>query len=122
MKKKTKKLRGHKTLGHGGMKRGRGKGEKGGTGYAGAGKHKAASLKRRWGKHGFKRHVPLQSKKTINIRDLNTFEGDVNLTELGYAKLLGSGHLHKPMKVTVKKATSKAIEKIKTAGGEIITE
>ncbi|HDN51182.1 MAG TPA: 50S ribosomal protein L15 [Thermoplasmatales archaeon] len=121
MKEKTKKLRGHKTDGHGGMKRGRGKGERGGTGRAGAGKHKRVSLKAQWGRHGFHRHALTRSKKTINVEDLNSFEGEVNLGELGYEKLLGSGYVKKPLKVTVKEATPRAVEKITAAGGEVIT-
>lgn len=32
-------------------------------------------------------------QKTINVEDLNSFEGEVNLGELGYEKLLGSGYV-----------------------------
>jgi large subunit ribosomal protein L15 len=121
MRPKTKKYRGHKTMGRGGMKRGRGHGEHGGAGKAGAGKHKRASYKEKWGRHGFKRHVSASAKKTLNVQDLSAFDGEVNLTELGYDKLLGSGFIDKPLKVTVTEATAKAVEKIAAAGGEVIT-
>lgn len=121
MKEKTKKLRGHKTDGHGGMKRGRSRGERGGAGRAGAGKHKRVSLKAQWGRHGFYHHAPARRKKTINVEDLNAFDGEINLGELGYDKLLGSGYVNKPLKVTVKEATPRAIEKITAAGGEVLT-
>jgi len=119
MRDKTKKYRGHKTMGYGGMKRHRGKGHKGGKGRAGAGKHK--HLKHEWGRRGFIRHGVKREIKTINVEDLNRFEGEVNLTEMGYDKLLGSGSLNKPLKVVVKEATERAMEKIKEAGGEVIT-
>ncbi|HHH77647.1 MAG TPA: 50S ribosomal protein L15, partial [Thermoplasmatales archaeon] len=38
-----------------------------------------------------------------------------------YDKLLGSGSLNKPLKIVVKEATERAVEKVKEAGGEIIT-
>lgn len=121
MRKKTKKLRGHKTMGRGGMKKGRGKGEKGGRGFAGAGKHKKVSLKGRWGRYGFKRHNVIKEKKTINVGELNKFEGEVNLKEMGYDKLLGAGYVNKPLNVIVDEATKKAVEKIESAGGKVIT-
>ncbi|HEC88693.1 MAG TPA: 50S ribosomal protein L15 [Thermoplasmata archaeon] len=120
MRDKTKKMRGHKTMGRGGMKRGRGKGEKGGKGFAGAGKHKKVSLKARWGRHGFKRHGVSKAKKTINVGELNKFEGEVNLKEMGYEKLLGAGYVNKPLSVIVKEATQRAVEKIESAGGKVI--
>ena len=118
MKNKTKKLRGHKTDGHGGMKRGRGKGERGGTGSAGAGKHKRTSLKKNWGSYGFHRYTQKQDKKIINVAALNDYEGEINLKEMGYYKLLGAGTITKPLKVIIPKASSKAINKITEAGGE----
>jgi large subunit ribosomal protein L15 len=121
MRDKTKKFRGHKTMGRGGMKRGRGKGEKGGKGDAGAGKHKSVSLKKRWGRHGFRKHPIKEKKLMINVAELNKFSKEVNLSELGYKKLLGSGFVDKPIKVTVKEATSKAIKKVEEAGGKVIT-
>jgi large subunit ribosomal protein L15 len=40
---------------------------------------------------------------------------------LGYTKLLGTGKVTKPLKVKVAACSSSAAEKIKEAGGEIIT-
>ena len=118
MRKRTKKFRGSKTHGHGFKKKARGAGNKGGTGFAGA-KHK--HLKWRWGRHGFTRHGVVREKKTINLEELNRFDGDeINLNELGYDKLLGSGFINRAIKVYVKEASEKAIEKIKNAGGEVI--
>ncbi len=44
----------------------------------------------------------------------------INLDNLGIDKLLGKGDINKKMKIMVKKASSKAIEKIKAKGGEVI--
>jgi large subunit ribosomal protein L15 len=50
-------------------------------------------------------------------------EGDeINLTEMGYHKLLGSGLVTRKIKVNVPVATERAVEKITAAGGEVITE
>jgi len=46
----------------------------------------------------------------------------IDLTQLGYSKLLGGGDVTKAIDVKVYVATSKAIEKIENAGGSIITE
>jgi len=118
MRRKTKKMRGSKTCGYGSKKKHRGKGHKGGHGFAGGCKHK--HLEWRFGRHGFTRHGVKRIKKTINVEELNQFEGEVNLIELGYDKLLGSGFINKPLKVIVKEATEKAIEKIAAAGGEVV--
>ncbi len=119
MKQKTKKYRGLRTFGKGSRKKGRGAGNRGGVGFAGAGKHK--HLKSRWGMHGFTRHAVINEKKVINVEELKKFERDeINLNELGYQKLLGSGNIDKAVKVYVKEASSKAVEKVKKAGGEVI--
>ncbi len=49
-------------------------------------------------------------------------EGDVysiDLSVLGYSKLLGSGRVDKAIRVTVAKVTPKAAEKIEAAGGSV---
>jgi len=120
MRRKTKKMRGSKTCGWGSKKKHRGKGHKGGHGFAGGCKHK--HLEWRFGRHGFTRHGRKLEKKIINVEELNKFEGDeINLTELGYDKLLGAVFINRAIKVIVKEATPKAIEKIKAVGGEVIT-
>ncbi|MFO7968472.1 MAG: uL15m family ribosomal protein [Archaeoglobaceae archaeon] len=43
----------------------------------------------------------------------------IDLTELGYEKLLGKGRLSKPVNVKVDKATEKALGKIEEAGGQL---
>ncbi len=44
---------------------------------------------------------------------------EINLTDLGYGKLLGSGVVQGAWQVTVNAATPRAVEKIESAGGKI---
>ena len=44
----------------------------------------------------------------------------INLDAIGIEKLLGSGDINKKVKIYVRKASKKAIEKIKAKGGEVI--
>lgn len=121
MRERTKKYRGSFTHGRGSKKKGRGKGEKGGKGLAGGGKHK--HLEYRYGKKGFVRHGMRKEKKVINVGEIAHFEGgEINLKKLGYEKLLGAGVINKKVKVVVSSATEKAVEKIKSAGGEVVTD
>ncbi|WP_457548747.1 uL15m family ribosomal protein [Archaeoglobus sp.] len=46
----------------------------------------------------------------------------VDLAQLGYTKLLGSGIVTKKIEVKVESATPKAVEKIESVGGKVITE
>ncbi|MET1124729.1 MAG: uL15 family ribosomal protein [Archaeoglobaceae archaeon] len=79
----------------------------------------------------------LKSRPDINVSDLDAIidrlvslglaekDGDVykvDLTALGYTKLLGAGNVSKKMEVRVFEATPKALEKIEAAGGRVITE
>ena len=120
MKNKTKKYRGSTTHGRGSRKKGRGTGEKGGAGRGGS-KHK--HLKSSWGRHGFVYHGVKHLVNTINVGQVQQLEGEeINLTEMGYHKLLGSGLVTRQVKIIVPAATERAVEKITAAGGEVITE
>ena len=46
----------------------------------------------------------------------------LNLTILGYTKLLGTGKITKPLIVTVPACSKTAEEKIKKAGGQVLTQ
>jgi large subunit ribosomal protein L15 len=132
---KNKKQRGNNSHGWGHKKKHRGKGSRGGKGNAGSGKRadtKRPTLINLYGtvnlaKRGFvnKRTVEYNA---INLRELNDLvndgkvKGDVDLAKLGYKKLLGSGKLLTPVKITVEMASAKAIEKVKNAGGDVITK
>ena len=125
-KKKGPKLRGSRYHG-GGTKKHRGAGNRGGRGMAGSGKradHKKQTIFKLYGteyfgSHGFKRHSSkVKEIKAINIADLPK-QATVNLTELGYDKLLGKGTPVMKHEITVATYSKKAKEKIEKAGGKI---
>lgn len=82
-----------------------------------------------FGKHGFRRPQEYEYK-AINIeecemlaRKYGTKEGEyivLDLTKLGYEKVLGRGKVNMKLKVIAKYFTKKAIEKIEAAGGEVV--
>lgn len=135
---KKKKRRGSGTHGGGSKKKRRGAGSRGGRGKAGSGKHKKfQSIKSDYRvtreKKGFSR--PSKDVDTINLKQLDLLvdelvENDeveekdgkpvVNLDELGYDKLLGSGKLTRSILVESKKFTEKSKAKIEESGGEAI--
>ena len=126
--KKTEKKRGTRTLGKGTMKKWRGKGHRGGKGYAGSKKHRKSWILRyereHLGKRGF---IPKTSEsvKAINLRDLETLAGDkkeIVLADLGYDKILGSGNVTKKLVVKAKAFSRIAKEKIEKAGGKAVSE
>lgn len=140
--KKVKKYRGSKTHGGGSMKKRRGAGNRGGRGLAGSGKraaHKVQQIIKRFGtgylgKHGFTSKS--RSKvKGINLKEIETKlneymekglikkEGDsysVELSKLGYNKLLGTGQIKNKFKITTKFVSKKAKEKVEKMGGEVV--
>jgi large subunit ribosomal protein L15 len=89
-----------------------------------------------FGKHGFVRHVPGAGERSyINVGDLEDIlnsitkqkklkEGEaqtIDLVELGFDKLLGSGRISRPVTVRVRSVSELAKTKIQNAGGQIIT-
>lgn len=125
---KKSRYRGSHTHGGGSKKKRRGAGNRGGRGKAGSGKkadQKATLYKKKgyFGKKGFTSRTKKQ--KAINLTKLNTLAKEaklINLTELGYNKLLGSGTISKPIQVQVEKATAKAIKKIESAKGSVSSQ
>lgn len=123
-RKKISRQRGSHTHGWGSKKKHRGGGSKGGHGYGGSHKHKYSYIvsKEPW-HYGYKGFVKPRQKKdrTINLDALDKLEGnDINLTKLGYDKLLGSGSVSRAITVKVKKFSKVAKEKVEKAGGRII--
>ena len=131
---KTRKMRGSRTHGYGRIGQHRDAGSKG--------QRKVGRHKHLWsyvttyepdyfGKHGFTSPQSLKRKeKVINITKLEeiavstqTEKGktNVDLTSLGYTKLLGTGKITKPLTVTVPACSKTAEEKIKKAGGQVLT-
>lgn len=136
---RTKKLRG----GHygRGMKAGRGKGKKGGSGMAGLGKHRSVWLLKydrdHFGVHGFTSHHPGLPDVPLTLSELSTrleyfksegyakMEGDtltIDLTSAGFTKLLGSGTFREKSKIIVEKATEKALNKLSPLGITVETD
>ena len=122
-----------------GHKKGRGAGLRGGRGNAGCHKTKRIMYERVgrvWGAHGFKRPQSVVSaNNSINLKTIEencdswiangvaTKKGktiSVDLGEMGYDKLLGSGSTKQTYKLTISSASAKAVERIEAAGGEII--
>ena len=140
-KKKSRYYRGSRTHGWGRVGQHRRSGRKGGRGMAGYHKHKwswtikyAPDL---FGKHGFTRHPSIvPAWRIINVGRLDEMvdellvkglarieEGKVHvdITQLGFNKLGGTGRVTRPLVVKTVEATEKAVEKVRTAGGEVIT-
>ena len=128
-RRKTKKFRGSMTHGRG-KKAGRGAGLRGGRGNAGLHKHKYMHMLKympdHFGVHGFKRHKSLVKKdRIINVGQLEEkFPGkkEIDLTKEGFDKLLGGGKINTAIKIKVKNASDRAVEKIKEIGGEVKIE
>jgi len=132
---KTRKNRGTRTQGYGRIGQHRKTGSKG---YRKAGSHKhlwsyvTTYEPDYFGKHGFTSPKSLKNKeKTINIKKLDEISAKISiekegklhidLTSLGYTKLLGTGKTTKPLIINVASCSKSADEKIKSAGGQVIT-
>ena len=132
---KTRKMRGSRTHGYGRIGQHRDAGSKG--------QRKVGRHKHLWsyvvthepdyfGKHGFTSPQSLKRKESvINIKQLSAIAAEtttekgkthVNLTSLGYTKLLGTGKIAKPLTITVASCSKSAAEKIEKAGGKILTQ
>lgn len=126
-RKRRVKMRGSKFHGFA-KKKHRGGGSKGGRGMAGSGKRagqqKMSVLKefkgKYFGKVGFT-SIHESKEKYMNIRDLSD-EKEINLTKLGYSKLLGKGNISRAVKIIVREASKGAIKKIEDAKGEVVLE
>ena len=129
---KIRKFRGSRTVGYGRVGQHRDSGSKG--------NRKVGRHKHLWswvvthepdyfGKSGFTSPKSLHRQvRTINLKKLEEMaksnQGEkpqINLTALGYTKLLGTGNVTKPLSVEVSSFSKSAAEKIQKAGGEIIS-
>lgn len=135
--KKKVKYRGSKTHGCGSMKKRRGAGHRGGRGAAGSGKRGDAKKPSIWGgnyfgKHGFTSRfkkintinfkeieikLPKLIKKGLAKENKGIFE--IDLTKIGYDKLLSTGKITKKLNIKVTSFSKLAAEKIKKAGGKL---
>jgi len=136
-RRKTRRLRASRCHGWGRSGQHRDSGMQGGHGNAGWKRHRWSSVIRYgWeiGKTGFTPINPQQGE-TINIGDLDlgldrlieqgkakqaNGKIEVNLGQMGYAKLLGTGRITRPVRVVVDHCSERAMEKINRAGGQVI--
>ncbi|MEM1539408.1 MAG: uL15 family ribosomal protein [Candidatus Bathyarchaeia archaeon] len=134
---KIRKKRGSRTQGYGRVGQHRKSGSKG---MRKAGRHKhgwsyvVKYEPEYFGKKGFTSPQSLrQTVKVVNVGELDEMAEKLKSTEragkifidlenLGYTKLLGRGKVTKPMIIKVASYSRSAAEKIKEAGGEILTE
>lgn len=132
---KSRRQRGTRFCGWGQIGQHRASGSRGGVG--GAGKHKhffLRTLKEEPDHFGHEQFHALRKSdvsRWVNIRDLNQLlryskSGEdgktvLDLEELGYEKLLGSGRVEAVFTIKVKQASKSAKDKITEAGGEVLT-
>ncbi|MCS7116472.1 MAG: uL15 family ribosomal protein [Nitrososphaerota archaeon] len=135
---KIRKLRGSRTCGWGQVGQHRKKGMRGGTGKAGLHKHKWSWVVKyapdHFGKDSLKPSKDSHPKRWLNVNQLDHLyqtiyserskkEGErpiIDLTELGYDKLLGGGQVKGAYVIKVRSFTEEARAKVEAAGGEII--
>jgi large subunit ribosomal protein L15 len=132
---KTRKTRGNRTLGYGRIGQHR---KTGSRPYRKAGRHKqgwswvTTKQPDYFGKNGFtSRQSKTRNTSVINVAELealasrlpaeNEQQQIIDLKEMGYAKLLGTGKITKPLTIKVEAASKTAVEKVTEAGGKILT-
>jgi len=129
---KIRKFRGSRTQGYGRIGQHRDSGSKGAR-KVGRHKHLWSWVVTHdpgyFGKSGFTSPQSLHRKENpINLNKLDQLaqatqngKAQINLTKLGYTKLLGTGKVSKALTIEVASYSKSAAEKIKEAGGEIIS-
>lgn len=129
-RRKITKKRGTRSCGYGSHKKHRGKGSRGGRGMAGLKKQKKSWMIRydpyHFGKRGFK--IPLKAQKEIKAITLRNIDilakklnkTEIDLSELGYDKVLSTGSLTQPLIIKAKKFVERAKQKIEDLGGKAI--
>lgn len=143
-RKKVTKQRGATTHGFGSMKKNRGAGNRGGRGNAGSGKRGDANkpyfrvkLKKELGKFGFSNNKYRQFYEPVNLYYLeNSFETlkskgfikensglfSLDVSKLGFNKLLGTGKPTRKYEIIVDYASKSAIEKVTALGGKVVVK
>lgn len=126
---KRKWRRGHRTY-HGSHKKWRGGGSRGGRGKAGMHKHKWSYTVKyepeHFGKEGFKKPKEVSKKAAIiNLEEIDKLAEkeklkEIDLSQLGYEKVLGKGKLTQALTIKAKYFSKSAIKKIEQAGGRAV--
>jgi large subunit ribosomal protein L15 len=134
---KVRKFRGSRTCGWGRVAQHRGSGQRGGFGNAGGHKYLWTQFVVEdpdyFGKSGFRPHRVMRKPKTIDLEGISRVlrelpkKGEaadkrikINIVELGYEKVLGSGKIGKPVVVEALSFSKTAKEKIESAGGKAV--
>jgi len=139
MGRRANKHRGERGNGRGrGKSHNRGAGNRGGKGRAGSGKKGDCKKPSYWKTESFgKKAFGMNSSEKLKVINIGKVQERIdsliatkkvkndevvalNLTELGFEKLLGSGSLKSKVNITVNEASDNAITKIEAAGGKII--
>ena len=132
---KTRKHRGSRNCGWGQVAQHRASGHKGGLGNAGLLKHHFSTMLKEDPDHfgHDSTHPPHPNiiKKWTSVRELDDIFANsgkdeqgkkiIDLVGLGYDKLLGGGQVKNAYTVKIKQFTKSAQEKVKQAGGEVLT-
>ena len=135
-KKRVNKMLGQRTRGNGDTKRRRGAGSRGGRGLAGSHKHKYSKYAGKFGKEKkqvLSRKIVREINIDLLIQKMPKLEAAgkiskegttiiIDGSKIGFDKLLSKGELTQKIIVRNMKASKKAIEKIKKAGGNVELE
>ncbi len=131
---KSRRQRGTRFCGWGQIGQHRASGSRGGVGNAGKHKHFFMRTNKEEPDHfGHEQFHALRKSdvsRWVNLRDLNQLlrysksgedgKAVLDLGELGYEKLLGSGRVEAVFTIKVKQASKSAKDKITEAGGEVL--
>ena len=139
-RKKRSRIRAAKiTAGHGHKKKNRGAGHRGGRGKSGTGKRGDAKIMKvtagtkHLGKTGFKTYK--KKGNSINLQNLQSIipvlikEGkakqnkdviEIDLTKLGYDKVISKGPVKLKLHITTKFASQNVISKVEAANGKVV--
>ncbi len=135
-KKRVNKMLGQRTRGNGDTKKRRGAGSRGGRGLAGSHKHKYSKYAGKFGKEKKKVlsrkiireiNIDLLIQKMPKLEAAGKISKEANTiiidgSKIGFDKLLSKGELKQKIIVRNMKASKKAIEKVKKAGGDVELE
>ena len=133
---KTRKFRGSRNHGWGQVAQHRASGHKGGLGQSGMLKHHFSTMLKEDPKHfGHNSNNPPTRniiKKWVGVRDLDDLylrsgkqedsKKILDLKDLGFNKLLGGGKVKNAYSIKIDQFTAKAEEKVKNAGGELLSK
>lgn len=142
-RKKSRKMRGSRLHGYGMQRQHRRSGRRGGFGVSGMKKHLWTWVTAHEpdyfgrGRRGFKRpRAVVKEVRSINLGEVNEMlpelissgvakeleDGriELDLSKIGYDKLLGRGSVSRPIVIKVSNASKNAISKLESIGGSVV--